>query len=161
MAAHRAGIGVSANLALGGFDTHDDHDNRHRPSVTALYDTLIALWNEAERQELAEDLVVAVISDFGRTPNYNSAMGKDHWPVTSALLVGKGVVGNRVVGATDEGHKPLEIDVDTLQPVDAGGVRIKPAHVHRALRRVAGIEDTDLDERFPLFVDAGLDLLRA
>ncbi|MBT8147719.1 MAG: DUF1501 domain-containing protein [Gammaproteobacteria bacterium] len=59
------------------------------------------LWDQTEQQGLQDKVTVVVGSDFGRTPFYNSARGKDHWNVTSMMAMGAGVRGNRVAGATD------------------------------------------------------------
>jgi len=55
-----------------------------------------------EGGSLLDQTTVLVMSEMGRTPIHNAAIGKDHWPVTSAMLVGAGVAGGRVVGATDD-----------------------------------------------------------
>ena len=47
-------------------------------------------------------VVVVVASDFGRT-RYNGDGGKDHWPITSMMMMGAGISGGRVIGQTDRG----------------------------------------------------------
>jgi uncharacterized protein (DUF1501 family) len=94
-------------------------------------------------------VVVVVGSDFGRTPSYNAGNGKDHWSITSMLAFGKGIPGDRVVGATDEHFDPKTVDPKTLAPSD-GGVRITPGHVQKALRRLAGIEASPVVAPFPV-----------
>ncbi len=162
VAAYKAGICVAGNLQRGGFDTHDDHDNRHIPRLTEVYNVANFLWEEAERQGVAENLIVVIGSDFGRTPNYNSDNGKDHWSVSSMMVMGAGVEGNRVLGVTDEGHNPVGLDPDTLQVAAADAevtTRISPDHVHRNLRRLLGVDGTDADETFYLPVEHDIDLL--
>jgi hypothetical protein len=44
----------------------------------------------------------------------------------------------------------MNIDPNTLAPVEGGGLRLKPGHVHRALRRLAGIDQSELAIRFPI-----------
>ncbi|WP_437787341.1 DUF1501 domain-containing protein [Sorangium sp. So ce1097] len=149
LAAYRAGICVSANLTAGGFDTHGNHDDNHIARLGELCDGIDFLLTAAEEQGIADRVVLVVGSDFGRTPGYNEGNGKDHWNITSMMLAGPGIQGNRVIGATDERHNPLEVDPVTLQPME-GGVRIKPGHVHKALRKLAGIADEPLAQRFPL-----------
>ncbi|XXX71776.1 DUF1501 domain-containing protein [Sorangium sp. So ce134] len=149
LAAYRAGICVSANLTIGGFDTHGNHDDNHIPHLTEICDGVDFLLTAAEEQGIADRIVIVVGSDFGRTPGYNEGNGKDHWNITSMMMVGAGITGNRVIGATDDRHNPLEVDPVTLQPKE-GGVRIKPGHIHKALRRLAGIADDPLAQRFPL-----------
>jgi hypothetical protein len=148
LAAYRAGICISANLALGGFDTHGNHDTQQQNALQRLLEGVDFLWEEAVRQNVSERIVVVVGSDFGRTPQYNDQRGKDHWAITSMMLLGAGIPGNRVVGQTDEGHVPIEVDPLTLDP--GAGLRIEPVHIHRSLRQLAKINGSDLDALYPL-----------
>ncbi|MFN3200863.1 MAG: DUF1501 domain-containing protein [Bradymonadia bacterium] len=162
MAAFRAGVARSANLTIGGFDTHGNHDASHIPRLAELLQGVDFAWAEAERQGIADELIVVVGSDFGRTPGYNDGNGKDHWSITSMLLMGAGIPGNMVIGETDARHRPMEVDPATLQVVESGGVRIQPGAVHLALRRLAGIAETGPSRaQFPLIGAETLDLFGA
>jgi uncharacterized protein (DUF1501 family) len=98
-------------------------------------------------------VVLVVGSDFGRTPGYNDGNGKDHWPITSMMALGAGIRGNRVVGGTDDRHRALKVNPTTLLP-DDGGIVLRPEHVHRALRRLAGIDQDEIIlKQFPLATD--------
>ena len=110
MAAYRAGITAAVNLELDGFDTHEDHDAEHIPLLCQLLAGLDFIGAEAARQDLGDDYVLVASSEFGRSPGYNASNGKDHWPVTSGLAMGKGVRGGRVVGATTARHQALPVD---------------------------------------------------
>jgi uncharacterized protein (DUF1501 family) len=147
VASFKAGLSISANLTIGGFDTHGNHDQNHIPRLQRVLAGVDFLWDEAERQGIAGELVVMVGSDFGRTPGYNDNNGKDHWSITSVMLMGKGIRGDRVVGATDERHRPMTVDPTTLAVSD-DGVRIEPKHIHRALRRLAGVEESEVARNF-------------
>ena len=93
---------------------------------------------------------VAVGSDFGRTNFYNSQDGKDHWPIGSYVIMEKGQRWtNRVVGETAGLHFAQRIDPRTLARDDTHGTIIYPKHVHKALRRYLGIEDSPGAQRFP------------
>jgi hypothetical protein len=119
-------------------------------------------WAEAERQGVADNLIIVVGSDFGRTPGYNGGNGKDHWSITSMLLMGKGIPGNKVVGVTDERHSPLGLDPKTLKPAASGGIRIEPRHVHYHLRKMAGLAgDPNAEQTFPLLGTEDLPLFKA
>ena len=161
ISAYRAGACVSATLSTGGFDTHGDHDQDQLNSLDRLFQGVDYIWDEAERQGVADRIVVVVGSDFGRTPGYNDNDGKDHWSVTSMILMGQGIPGNRLIGETTWRHGLIGVDGSSLQPVDSGGVRIQPGHVHRELRKLAGIEGTETVARFPLDIDESLPLLEA
>lgn len=157
LASYKAGLSVSVNLSIGGFDTHGNHDQNHIPRLAQLLEGVDFVLEEAERLGVRDKVLVAVGSDFGRTPGYNATNGKDHWSITSMMFIGAGVRGGRVVGATDERHRPRNVDPSTLQVSD-GGVRITPEHVHRALRRAAGIEEHELARQFPLTGGGDFDL---
>jgi uncharacterized protein (DUF1501 family) len=152
LAAFSSGLAVSATLSMGGFDTHGNHDRDQSRRVLELLGGLDYVIEEAKRQGLGDNVIVVVTSDFGRGPGYNGEgdnAGKDHWPVTSMLALGPGIGGNRVVGGTDAEQRARPIDPSTLQPADAGVV-IRPEHVHRALRRLAGVDGDGMADRFPL-----------
>ena len=55
------------------------------PSTTCR--SIDYLWDYAERHGVANRMVVVIGSDFGRTNFYNSAEGKDHWPIGSYIVM--------------------------------------------------------------------------
>lgn len=158
IAAYKAGICISASLGRGGFDTHGSHDMSHIPSLEDLLLGIDFAWREAERQGVADKLVIAVGSDFGRTPGYNGGMGKDHWSITSMMFMGAGIPGNRVIGETTEDHRAKGIRKDLSVDDSEGARRIGPADIHHSLRKLAGVHDTDLAAMFPLNEEEPLDL---
>ncbi len=148
--AFKAGVAVSADLYLGGFDTHDVHDPKHSWLLSNLTDSVDYLWDLAEVHGIADRMVVVMGSDFGRTNKYNADGGKDHWPIGSFLVMEKNRPWtNRVVGETDELHFARKVNPATLSRDDAGGTLIYPKHVHRALRRYLGILHTPESQLFP------------
>ena len=158
LAAFRAGLGVAVNMRRGGFDTHGDHDNNHIPRLADVLRAVDFIWTQAETMGIADKIIVVVGSDFGRTPGYNGGNGKDHWSVNSMMLMGAGIPGNTVVGASDEGHRPLMVNPQTLA-LDENGVRIRPEHVHFALRKLAGVERGPFALQFPLEMQETLPIL--
>lgn len=155
IAAWKAGLTASANVSVGGFDTHSNHDNNQATALTGLTQGLDEILREIERRDAASEVVVLVGSDFGRTPSYNEGNGKDHWPVTSMLVLGAGVRGNRVLGGSSATYRSLPVDPQTLQPLAEGaaGLTFTPAHVHRALRTHLGLTGTELDRLYPIDVE--------
>jgi uncharacterized protein (DUF1501 family) len=152
LSAFASGLTATASLSLGGFDTHANHDRDQVRQIVKLLGGVDYLIAEAERQGLADKLYVVCVSDFARGPHYNGEnanAGKDHWPITSLFACGPGIVGDRSVGATDGAQLGRKLDPATLQPSDAG-VKLAPHHVHRALRRLAGIDAHPLSMRYPL-----------
>jgi uncharacterized protein (DUF1501 family) len=150
LAAYRAGICVSANLGIGGFDTHGNNDQQQFDRLAEIWSGVDFLIEEAKKTGVWGNIVIMIGSDFGRTPGYNGGNGKDHWSITSQLLMGKGIPGDTVIGKTNDRHNPYNIDPKTLQPVEGGGLRLKPGHIHRALRRLAGIDQNPIVARFPI-----------
>ena len=147
MACFKAGVSVSCSMGLGGFDTHSRHDNDHTPRVQQLIAGIAYAMDEAERQGIADKLIVVVGSDFARTPWYNDGNGKDHWSITSMMLMGPGITGGRVVGSTDYYQVPNNLGA---LPSGLNGERITPAHVHASLRALAGVNDWAPASRYPV-----------
>ena len=148
--AFKTGVAVSADLWLGGFDTHANHDREHEWLLGNLTSGVDYLWEYAETHGVADRLVVVMGSDFGRTNFYNAGDGKDHWPIGSYVVMEKGQSwSNRVVGETDELHFAYAIDPHNLRRDDQGGTIIYPKHVHKALRRYLGIGKSSSSLRFP------------
>ncbi len=148
--AFKARVAVSADLYLGGFDTHSNHDTDHGWLLGNLTDSVDFLWDYAELHGVADRLVVVMGSDFGRTNFYNDAEGKDHWPIGSFIVMEKNQRWtNRVVGETDARHFAYKANPLTLQRDDRDGTRIHPRHVHKALRRYLGVAESEGSRRFP------------
>ena len=163
IAAYRAGIGTAVNFVVEGFDTHQKHDTDQPARMGELLGLANSIWAKAEAAGVAHRTVMLVNSDFGRTPAYNNRTGKDHWPISSMLLLSgaPGFRGNRVIGQTTAGHMPLMLDPNTLKPAGDGvnGFRLHPGHVHRGLRDLFAMRDTALDKRFPIPEDIDLRLV--
>ena len=148
--AFKTGVAVSADLWLGGFDTHAYHDPDHEWLLGNLTDSVDYLWEYAEAHGVADRMVVVMGSDFGRTNFYNSAEGKDHWPIGSFIVMEKNQPWTgRAVGETDGLHFAYRVNPRMLRRDDRGGTIIYPKHVHKALRRYLGIANTPGAQRFP------------
>ena len=148
--AFKTGVAVAADLWLGGFDTHSYHDPDHEWLLGNLTDSVDYLWDYAEEHGVADRMVVVIGSDFGRTNFYNSAEGKDHWPIGSYVVMEKNQPWTgRAVGETDGLHFAQRVNPRTLRRDDRGGTIIYPKHVHKALRRYLGIERSPGAQRFP------------
>ena len=148
--AFKTGVAVSADLWLGGFDTHATHDPDHEWLFGNLTDSVDYLWDYAEEHGVADRMVVVIGSDFGRTNFYNAQSGKDHWPIGSFVVMEKNQPWTgRAVGETDGLHFAHRINPRTLRRDDRNGTIIYPKHVHKALRRYLGIANTPGAQRFP------------
>ena len=151
VAAFASGLAVSANLNLGGFDTHGTHDVDQTNALTQLLEGIDHLWEQIVLRGLQDRVTVLIGSDFGRTPFYNTGAGKDHWNITSIMAMGAGITGNRVIGGTDVNFEALNLNPSTLD-VHSAGIIVTPKHVHRALRDFIGVS-ADLDNLYPLKVE--------
>jgi uncharacterized protein (DUF1501 family) len=155
LASFKAGVCVSANLSIGQFDSHANNDADQMKLIPELLEGIAYVLHRAEEMQIREKLVVIVQSEMGRTPDYNKGNGKDHWSIGSIMLLGPGIQGNRVIGATDEKQFAVPLNPSTLQRDAESGIRVRPEHIHAALRQFAGIADRPQSQMFPLGVKTG------
>ena len=154
LASFKAGVCVSANLDIGQFDSHANNDPDQMKLIPEFLAGIAYVLRRAGELKIREQLVVVVQSEMGRTPDYNSGNGKDHWSIGSIMFIGKGIKGNRVLGATDAKQFAVPFDPQKLALDKAKGIRVRPEHVHEALRELAGIAEHPLSKKFPLGVPA-------
>jgi hypothetical protein len=152
LAAFKAGVSVSANLSIGQFDSHANNDRDQMKLIPELLAGIDYLLRKAEDLKIREKLVVIIQSEMGRTPHYNQGNGKDHWSIGSIMFLGAGIRGNRVVGATDEKQFLVPVDPTSLSLDKEKGIRVRPEHLHTAVRELAGIDNHEFSTRFPLKV---------
>ncbi len=150
LASFKAGVCVSANLSIGQFDSHANNDTDQMKLIPEFLEGIAYVLRRAEELQIREKLVVIAQSEMGRTPTYNKGNGKDHWSIGSIMFLGPGIKGNRVIGATDEKQFAVPLDPQSLTTNSENGIRVRPEHVHDALRRFAGIADHEFCTRFPL-----------
>lgn len=154
LASFKAGVCVSANLSIGQFDSHANNDADQMKLIPEFLEGIAYVLHRAEELQIREKLVVIVQSEMGRTPTYNKGNGKDHWSIGSIMFLGPGIAGNRVIGSTDEGQFTVPVDSKTLQLNNESGIRVRPEHIHTALREFAGIADHEASLKFPMKVPA-------
>ncbi|MES2604285.1 MAG: DUF1501 domain-containing protein [Pseudomonadota bacterium] len=149
--AFKSGLSVAADLIQDGFDTHFDNDTDQDILLGNAFDAVDAMWDYAEQLGLANRLVVVIGGDFGRTPYYNSGAGKDHWPIGSYIIMEKNATyTNRMLGETDGGHNAKKLNLSTvLRDDSSAGVPLYTKHVHKALRKYLGIENSAPSQLFP------------
>lgn len=114
------------------WDSHESNEEKQADNFLDLFEGLITLMTALEATPgplggtLAEETVVVVTSEMGRTPYINDVKGKDHWAHTSALLVGPGLTGGRVVGGFTDLFYGDTVDLATGE-LSAGGREITPS----------------------------------
>ncbi len=152
LASFKAGVCVSANLSIGQFDSHANNDVDQMKLIPEFLAGIAYFIRRAEELKIRDKLVVIIQSEMGRTPDYNKGNGKDHWSVGSIMFIGPGIKGDRLIGATDEKQLHVPLNPQTLVTDKEKGIRVRPEHIHHALRQFAGITDHPLSKKFPLGV---------
>jgi uncharacterized protein (DUF1501 family) len=134
------------------WDTHQDNMVLQSENFASLFNYLLVLMDTlavnpgtSAGATLADETLVVVLSEMGRTPQLNSEAGRDHWPCTSMLLVGPGVAGGRVIGEYDDFFYGGPIDA-TSGESSSDGMFMTSANVGASLIQLA---DVDPEEFLP------------
>lgn len=95
-------------------NTYLDYERHLCPQFDWAFTALI---DDLEQRGLLQETVVAVLSEFGRTPQVNGRGGRDHYPQAwTNFLCGGNIRGGQVVGATDRiGARPIDNPVEPPQ----------------------------------------------
>ena len=103
-------------VVSGGWDMHQNLATSLESRVPPLDQALAALLEDLAERDLLDSTLVAVGTEFGRTPNINANSGRDHYPAAySTMLAGAGIIGGKTYGSTnDQGKKPK----DPVKPED-------------------------------------------
>ncbi len=144
LSALEGGLCQSVMLETGDFDTHTQNARQSELQET-FFRGLLTLTDGLEQRGMLDRTVVVVMSEMGRTPKLNNSMGKDHWPVTSALVCGAGIRGDRTLGASDSSLGATSIDMKTGAP-DANGKQLQTSNFIAGLIKIAGV---DPEPHFP------------
>lgn len=103
-------------LTYGGWDMHSNIAGGIQSQLPAFDQAFAALIRDLDRRGLLQSTLVAVASEFGRTPKINGDAGRDHWPkVFSVVLAGGGIKGGIVYGSSDATASEPEEDALTVQ----------------------------------------------
>jgi hypothetical protein len=101
-----------------GWDTHSDNFNAHSSLMPKFDQAFAAMIEDLAARSMLDNVLVIVLSEFGRTPRINGAVGRDHWPEAwSAIMAGAGIKKGLAVGKTND----LGTFVDS-EPVDIGAM---------------------------------------
>lgn len=99
----------------GGWDTHGFNNTRMFPIIEKMHlplteQSLPTLLNDLDQRGLLDETLVVWMGEFGRTPNINNNVSRDHWPQCyTVMLAGGGVKKGFVYGASDkQGAYPAE-----------------------------------------------------
>jgi len=85
------------------WDSHGQNFETHLELTTELDHVMSALVDDLKARGLLEHTLIVTLSEFGRTPQINASLGRDHFASAwSVSLTGCGVRGGTVYGASDE-----------------------------------------------------------
>ncbi len=100
-------------VARAWWDSHGQNFETHLELVSELDHVMSMLLDDLKDRGLLDSTLVITLGEFGRTPNINPSLGRDHFASAwSSSLSGCGVKGGTVFGKTDEdGHKVADGEV--------------------------------------------------
>ncbi|MES2644928.1 MAG: DUF1501 domain-containing protein [Myxococcota bacterium] len=139
---------ATLSFSSGGWDTHAANDAGQSANFESLFshlNDLVALLEEQPGEStatLADETVIVVLSEMGRTPLLNANQGKDHWPYTSALVMGPGLVGGRVIGGYDSYYYGRTVD-PTSGDLHDGGTSLSSEVLGATLLTLAGVDPAE------------------
>ena len=133
------GVRVVELIDTGATNNWDAHGNMqdHRPKAERVDRPLAALIRDLKDRGMLDETLIAICTEFGRTPFSNNMAGREHHASAfSCLLAGAGVQGGTTYGETDD-----------------YGVEIasQPCHVHdyhATILHLMGIDHTKLTYRY-------------
>jgi hypothetical protein len=97
-------------VARAWWDSHGQNFETHQELCADLDHSMSVLLDDLQERGLLEHTLVITLGEFGRTPNINASLGRDHFASAwSCSLSGAGIRGGVAYGKTDaEGHKVVE-----------------------------------------------------
>ena len=100
-------------VSNGGWDNHNNIFSSLPGKLNTFDQTMATLIADLDNRGLLDTTLVIAMGEFGRTPVINRNAGRDHHSrVFSIMLVGGGVQGGQVIGASDPlGMEPAETPV--------------------------------------------------
>jgi uncharacterized protein (DUF1501 family) len=130
-----AAVAVGTEFA---WDTHGDASRQHG-AWNGTFGGLAALCEQLSAAGLFERTLIVAVSELGRTPTRNVLGGTDHWPYTSALVIGGAVRGPKLLGATDADSVGLGVTLET-GAVQADGELLSYAQLAAGVIEAAGAD---------------------
>ena len=136
-----SGVRVVELIDTGASDNWDSHGDMatHRPKALRVDQAIAALLRDFRQRGLLDDVLVAICTEFGRTPwsDGGNGKGRNHYAKAfSCLLAGAGIRGGITHGTTDEFGQSITHD---------------PVHVHdyhATILHLLGLDHTRLTYRY-------------
>lgn len=96
------------------YDTHNENFNFHLEQLGEFDRPFATLISDLVTRGLLESTLVVILSEFGRTPNINHLVGRDHWGTAWSVLIGGAKVHpGAIIGKTNEnGTAVVDREVD-------------------------------------------------
>jgi arylsulfatase A-like enzyme len=95
-------------VARAWWDSHADNFESHRELVSELDHVMSTLLTDLKERGLLDSTLVITLSEFGRTPDINKHVGRDHFASAwSCSFAGCGIRGGAVHGATSDDGKSV------------------------------------------------------
>ncbi len=96
------------------YDSHNENFIFHGEQIGEFDRPFATLVADLADRGLLESTLIVVLSEFGRTPNINHLVGRDHWSKAWSVLMGGGrVIPGAVIGKTNpNGTEVIERQVD-------------------------------------------------
>jgi hypothetical protein len=93
-----AGVGF-VTLHFGGWDMHGQIKQSMERLGPQVDQAVAAFVNDVNQRGLADDILLVITGEFGRTPRINGSAGRDHWaPLSTLALAGGGLRMGQAVG---------------------------------------------------------------
>src|SRR5215470_9749981 len=122
------GTGVKLlHVTLGGFDTHYTELTRHDDLMGYLDTAVSAFYQDLAGHGVADRVMIATWSEFGRRPKENASAGTDHGAAAPLILIGDPVKGGtygRAPSLTDldsTGNLKYQVDFRSVYQEILGG----------------------------------------
>lgn len=104
-------------VVAGGWDMHQDIATGTADRLPELDQALATLIRDLDSRGLLDSTLIALGTEFGRTPDINMNAGRDHYPAAySCILAGGGIKGGTVYGETDGMGK--KVKANPVKPED-------------------------------------------
>ncbi|MCC6510805.1 MAG: DUF1501 domain-containing protein [Pirellulaceae bacterium] len=95
-------------VARAWWDSHGQNFETHRELCADLDYVMAALLDDLKQRGMLERTLVITLGEFGRTPQINGSLGRDHFASAwSCTLSGCGIRGGTVYGKTDDDGKTV------------------------------------------------------
>ncbi|MDF1751292.1 MAG: DUF1501 domain-containing protein [Verrucomicrobiales bacterium] len=96
-------------VVSGGWDMHIGLKESLANRVPVVDQAVSALLKDLEERGLLDSTIVAIGTEFGRTPDFNINSGRDHFPAAySCVIAGGGVKGGTAYSETDGNGKKVK-----------------------------------------------------